>query len=94
MVTRQEDFQKKWAKIVAKAWSDPVFKKKLLDSPEATLAAEGLPAPKGVRVEVHESTNKVVHLNLPPKPEGVLSEEKLQKIAAAGGCGACSGGCF
>ncbi len=87
MVTRQEEFQKKWAKVIAKAWSDPAFKKKLLQNPEATLAQEGLPIPKGVHVEVHESTNKVLHFNLPPKPEGVLSEEKLLKMAAAGGAG-------
>ena len=86
MAIRKEDFQKKWAKVVAKAWSDPAFKKKLLENPEATLAHEGLSMPKGVHVQVHESTNKVVHLNLPPKPEGALSEEKLQKVAGAYGC--------
>ncbi len=83
MVYRQEELQKKWAKVIAKAWSDPAFKKKLLQNPEATLAQEGLPIPKGVHVEVHESTNKVLHLNLPHRPEGELSEDKLLKIAAA-----------
>ena len=85
MVTRQEEFQKKWAKVVAKAWNDPAFKKKLLQDTEATLAHEGLPMPKGMRLEVHENTNKVFHINLPPKPERELSEENLKKIAAAGG---------
>ncbi len=83
MVTQQEDFPKKWAKVVAKAWSDPAFKKKLLEHPEATLAAEGLSAPKGVHVEVHENTHKVVHLHLPTKPERALSEDKLHKIQLA-----------
>lgn len=34
--------------------------------------------------EIHENTNKIVHLNLPQRPEGDLSEEKLLKIATAG----------
>ncbi len=85
MVSHRGEFQKKWAKVIAKAWSDPAFKKKLLHNPTAVLAAEGIELPKEVHVEIHESTNKVIHLNLPHKPEGELSEEKLLKIAA-GSC--------
>ncbi len=84
MPPHQKDFTKKWAKVIAKAWSDPAFKQKLLQHPEATLAAEGISMPKEVHVEIHESTNKVIHLNLPAKIEGALSEEKLLQIAAAG----------
>ena len=79
-----KEFQKNWAKVIAKAWSDPAFKKKLLQNPETTLAAEGIPMPKGMHIEIHENTNKIIHLNLPERPEGDLSEEKLLKIAAGG----------
>jgi Nitrile hydratase, alpha chain len=89
MVTRHKDFQKKWARVVAKAWSDPAFKKKLLNDPDATLAAEGITMHKGIRFEIHESTNKVVHLSMPSMPEGELSMETLEKIAAAGPCDCC-----
>ncbi|MBS0650915.1 MAG: NHLP leader peptide family RiPP precursor [Verrucomicrobia bacterium] len=82
MKANQAEFQKKWAKVIAKAWSDPAYKKKLLENPEATLAAEGISMPKGIHVEIHETTNKVVHLNLPQRPEGDLSEEQLLKVAA------------
>ncbi len=81
MINRQADFSRKWAKMIAKAWSDPTFKKKLLEHPEKTFAEEGISLPKGVRVEIHESTNKIIHLNLPSKAEGNLSEEKLLQIA-------------
>ena len=85
MANREAEFQKKWAKVIAKAWSDPAFKKKLLQNPAAVLAAEGIALPKGLHVEIHENTNKVIHLNLPHKPEGELSIGNLQNIAA-GGC--------
>jgi hypothetical protein len=32
---KQDAQQKAWAKIVAKAWSDEVFKQRLLKNPEA-----------------------------------------------------------
>ena len=85
MASHQAEFQKKWAKVIAKAWSDPAFKKKLMHHPEETLAAEGLALPKGVHVEMHESTDKIVHLNLPERPEGEVSEEMLSQIAAGAG---------
>ena len=89
MASHEAEFQKKWAKVIAKAWSDPAFKKKLMHHPNETLMAEGLGLPKGVHVEIHESTSKVVHLNLPQRPEGEVSEETLLQIAA----GATAGGC-
>src|SRR5580698_7054286 len=92
METHRTDFSKKWAKIIAKAWSDPAFKKKLLEHPETVLAAEGLSAPKGIKIEIHENTKKVVHLNLPLKTDDILSENELLRIAAAAGCDcACNG---
>ncbi|MBS0650918.1 MAG: NHLP leader peptide family RiPP precursor [Verrucomicrobia bacterium] len=83
---QQQDFQKKWAKVIAKAWSDPAYKKKLLENPEATLAAEGITFPKGTQVQIHKQDDKIVHLNFPDKPEGELSEEKLLKVAAGFCC--------
>ena len=87
MISHQEEFQKKWAKIIAKAWSDPAFKKKLLENPKAVLVAEGISLPKELHVEIHESTHKVIHLNLPSKPESEMSEDTLLKIAAGASIG-------
>ena len=77
--------QKKWAKVIAKAWSDPAFKAKLLKNPEAVLAEQGVnfpQLPKGVRMEMHENTNTTIHLVLPAKPSEMCSEEELLKVAA------------
>ena len=41
-----EQFQKEWGKIVAQAWSDGGFKKRLLSDPAAVLKEKG--------VEVHD----------------------------------------
>ena len=93
MSTPSPESQKKWAKIIAKAWSDPVFKAKLLKNPQAVLTEQGLNfsmLPKGARVEMHENTNMAIHLVLPCKPNRALSEEELMKIAAAS-CGSPGG---
>lgn len=79
-----EDFQKKWSKVIAKAWFDESFKQKLLQNPEAVLKEMGISHP-GVKFEVHESTEKTCHLVIPVKPSEKLSEEALKKVAA-GGC--------
>lgn len=83
MVTQRGDFQKKWAKVITKAWKDPAFKKQLLDNPDAALKKEGLDLPRGTHVKFHENTDKVLHFTLPHRPEGELSDQELMKIAAA-----------
>lgn len=92
MAMIEKDLQKKWAKVISKAWSDSAFKKKLLENPGTTLAAEGISLPKGVQVKIHEQEENIFHFNLPEKPTGELSEDKLFKIAADK-CGTCSCSC-
>ena len=50
------------------------------------LVRAGVDMPAGVTVKVVENTDKHVHLVLPPKPTGDISDESLEKIAA-GQCG-------
>ena len=78
----QNELQKKWAKVIAKAWTDESFKEKLLKNPEKVLKEMGIEFPKGARVEMHEQKGKVVHLILPERPKGEVSEEHLRYIAA------------
>ena len=91
MKQNREEINKAWTKIIAKAWSDPKFKEDLLKNPEKVLSAQGVTIPSGTRVVVNENTKSAFYLTLPEKPSGELSEEKLQKIAAAGSAG--SGSC-
>ena len=91
--TDQEKFKEAWPKIVAKAWADAQFKARLQASPAEVLKEYGVSTPSLVTVKVVENTKEVVHLTLPPAPEGELSETDL--AAAAGGLAVdCAGGCM
>ena len=79
-----EEEQKKLGRIIAKAWSDDGFKKRLLADPTATLKAEGLHVREGVEMRVVEDTDTVVHIVLRPKPTGELSIEDLEQVAGGG----------
>ena len=42
-MTKAEESSKAWMKIVAKAWADETFKKKLLQNPNAVFAEYEVP---------------------------------------------------
>lgn len=81
-----EDFQKKWAKVIAKCWMDPSFKKNLMKNTEQALKEFGIEAPKNMRFEIEENTDKVIYLVIPQKPAGEISEELLKKVAGGFPC--------
>src|SRR5262249_51776509 len=74
------------SKVIARAWRDPAFKAQLLADPVAALKQAGIPVPDGMTVKVVEDTNTQVHLVLPPKPVGELSDEALDRVAAGNAC--------
>jgi hypothetical protein len=74
------DFDHLWGKVITKAWHDEAFKKRLLETPEAVLAEEGLDPPPGVKFRVVEETPEQVYLTLPAKIEGELKEEDLECV--------------
>jgi len=80
-----EEFHKIWAKIVAKAWSDPAFKDRLMKDPAGVLDEYGCEASSGTEFHIDEDTERSIHLTLPHKPSGELSDQELEKIAAAYG---------
>jgi hypothetical protein len=81
---RRQERARQWGQVVARAWSDEAFKRRLVTEPAAVLREQGMDVPPGVEVRVVENTATVAHLVLPPKPaEGELSEEQL--VQAAGG---------
>jgi len=87
-----EDQQRQFNKVIAKAWLDEEFKKKLMADPTATLKAEGIETPPGVELRIAENTHKVRHFVLPPKPTSdQVSEEVLSRIVkGACECGSCA----
>jgi hypothetical protein len=78
----QEERMKKIAKIIAKAWADEGFKKRLLSGQAQVFKEEGVEIPPGVEVRVVEDTATVYHLVLPMKPtSNELSEEQLDQVS-------------
>jgi hypothetical protein len=97
---------KQWSRVIAKAWADDTFRDRLLSQPKAVLLEQGLNITGDVCVSMHEteemlSTDEILYLTLPPKPD--ISEEELLPVGVAycysGGCGRCGrcgcgcGGC-
>jgi hypothetical protein len=80
----QDDMKATFAKLVAKSWSDPAFKKRLISDPKAVLRENGIQVPQGTGVKVMESTPQEWVMVIPPAPKsGELSDEALR--GASGG---------
>ena len=76
---------RQWGRVVARAWTDEAFKRRLLAEPKAVLQEQGIAVPAGVEVRVVENTARLAYLVLPPKPaEGELSEAQLAEAAGGG----------
>jgi hypothetical protein len=89
-----------WGQIVARAWCDEGFMKRLLSDPRSALAEHDLEVPPGTEVEVVlgtevkvDETDTVRRFILPSLPPGDLTEEELGGGAvawcASGACGRC-----
>ena len=63
----REEQGKKYAKLIAKAWSDEAFKERLLTDSRAVLEAEGISVPPGVDIKVVEQTDTQFFMVIPPK---------------------------
>jgi hypothetical protein len=70
-----EDQEKKVNELVAKCWEDEGFKQKLMADPVATLKAQGVELPPGMKIQVVENTDQVFTLVIPPRPEDLSDEE-------------------
>ena len=71
-----------YVKVVVRAWTDPGFKRQLLDNPVAALAEMDVPVPAGMTLKMVENTNQVTYGILPAPPAGTgLSDEALEKAA-------------
>ena len=73
-------------KVIARAWKDPAFKKKLLSNPKATLQEMGYPIPDNITVRIQEDHGNTFTFVLPAAPNASLhlSESELERLAAAG----------
>jgi len=90
--TTAEDLQ---ARLIARAWEDEDFKRRLMSDPKSTICEElGVELPDELEIQVVEEGPSKICVVLPVRPEAVsddeLSEEELK--AVAGGIGGGGGG--
>ncbi|MDA8333472.1 MAG: NHLP leader peptide family RiPP precursor [Peptococcaceae bacterium] len=85
----KEEHGKKMGQIIAKAWGDDAFKRRLLGDASTVLNEEGVEIPPGLEVRAVENTDRVFYLVLPPKPNAELTDEQLDTVA--GGRYLCGG---
>jgi hypothetical protein len=72
--------EKAWMKVVAKAWSDKLFKKRLLADPAGVLQENGIEIPGTAAIKIVEDSAKTIHLILPGGPKE-LAEAELEQLA-------------
>jgi hypothetical protein len=91
-----------WGQIVARAWCDEGFMRRLRSEPRAVLAEHGLEVPDGTEVQVEEGavvevedTDTVRRFVFPAAPpEGVEEEQLVGNVGAwCGYCGGCGCRC-
>ena len=84
----ENKYKKEIAQLIAKAWTDPAFKEKLLKSPKEAFLECGVPCPEGVNIHVYANKQSDWNFALPLKPEGELSDTELRDAAGgqSGGC--------
>jgi hypothetical protein len=73
-------------KIVARAWKDPEFKKKLLSNPKSALRDMNISLPENKEGRILEEEPNVVTIFLPKRPANApeLSEKELAVLAGGG----------
>ncbi|MBF0516336.1 MAG: NHLP leader peptide family RiPP precursor [Nitrospirae bacterium] len=76
----------KMLEVITKAWNDEAFKAKLLSDTMLALKEQGIDVPAGVTIKAVENTSKLIHVIIPQKPTGELSDEDLSKVAGGSGC--------
>jgi hypothetical protein len=74
--------RKEYAKIIAQAWVDEEFKKRLLDDPATVLKENGIEIPEGMTVKVVEQKENEIQIPLPAMPANLTGsvEELAERI--------------
>lgn len=73
--------RKEYAKVIARAWVDEEFKKRLLKDTATVLKENGIEIPGGMTVRFVEQKENEILVPLPPKPQPVLSDDDLASVA-------------
>jgi hypothetical protein len=55
-------FQQAWGRVMARAWADKSFKKRLLTAPEVAFREYGFEVPPHILIKVAENADRMIHL--------------------------------
>ncbi len=98
MPVSESDFVRKWGQLVARAWTDPEFERRLLSDPADVLAEHDIEVPEGVRCQVIAEDEEVepdpgvFYLPFAAKPaDKELSEADLAGIAGGAAMASAAG---
>ncbi len=78
----RRDFE---ARLIAKAWKSPVFRRRLLEEPKRVFEEQlGVKLPADLEIKTFEETSEQLYLVLPPNPdqgpELELPDEQLEMV--------------
>jgi len=82
---RRKELEKQYGLLIARAWHDDAFKKRLVADPVAVLKEAGVDVPPGQKIEVVENSEAKFHFVLPPRPTEI-SDEQLEAATGGGQC--------
>ncbi len=77
------------ARLIARAWQDQPFRRRLLDEPERALHQEGVAVPEGVELQVVEDSAGCLYVTLPAANDEFealrceIAEKDLETLAPA-----------
>ncbi len=76
------------SKVIARAWKDEEFCKKLLENPKEALKEFGIDLPENVKITAVQEEANHLYFVLPEAPikGSELSKQDLEKLAAAAYC--------
>lgn len=84
----------KLSRIYRKTWTEPDYKRALLECPASVLVVEGVTTPQGATLIALENTNTLFNLIIPAKAEGVELSDAQQDGVSRRLAGALLGICF
>jgi len=84
MLESTPDVKRVWSRVVAKAWADQEYKRRLLADPAAVAKEEGVPLPAGLTLKVIEDAPGIRTIVLPPLPAEIGPAVVVEERHAAG----------
>jgi len=93
---QSRDYAQKYGQMMAKVWSDPAFKQRLMTDTRAVLQEQGIEVPAGLEVRPVEQSQQLLCFPIPAAPSNEISDEQLQQIAGgatASTAGTAGSGC-